>query len=127
MNHKSTKENDAVSSNGMAKRSKTASVGLYNELIAQAKFAQDPDKIVFVPAMGIGPIDMVVLDINTGEYQAYDVKTANYRKSDYTPKDRYVRKAGSLINRGLTELQKKLKVKEILFSYALVEVILQNK
>ena len=46
-------------------------------------------------AMGIGPIDMVVLDINTGEYQAYDVKTANYRKSDYTPKDRYVRK-GSL-------------------------------
>jgi hypothetical protein len=32
----------------MAKRNKTASVGLYNELIAQAKFAQDPDKIVFV-------------------------------------------------------------------------------
>ena len=95
----------------MAKRNKTASVGLYNELIAQAKFAQDPDKIVFVPAMGIGPIDMVVLDINTGEYQAYDVKTANYRKSDYIPKDKYVRKAGSLINRGLTELQKKLKVK----------------
>jgi hypothetical protein len=95
----------------MAKRSKTASTGLYNELIAQAKFASDPDKIVFVPAMGIGPIDMVILDINTGKYQAYDVKTANYRKSDYTPKDRYVRKAGSLINRGLTELQKKLKVK----------------
>jgi hypothetical protein len=95
----------------MAKRKKTASVGLYNELIAQAKFAQDPDKIVFVPVMGIGPIDMVILDINTGKYQAYDVKTANYRKSDYTPKDNYVRKAGSLINRGLTELQKKLKVK----------------
>lgn len=95
----------------MVKRRKTASVGLYNELIAQAHFAQDPNKLVFVPAMGIGPIDMVVLDINTGEYQAYDVKTANYRKSDYTPKDNYVRKAGSLINRGLTELQKKLKVK----------------
>jgi hypothetical protein len=70
-----------------------------------------PNKIVFVPAMGIGPIDMVVLDITTGEYQAYDVKTANYRKSDYIPKDKYVRKAGSLINRSLTELQKKLKVK----------------
>ena len=95
----------------MAKRNKTASVGLYNELIAQAKFAQDPNKLVFVPAMGIGPIDMVVLDLTTGEYQAYDVKTANYRKSDYTPKDKYGRKAGSLINRGLTELQKKLKVK----------------
>ena len=67
--------------------------------------------VFFVPAMGIGPIDMVVLDITTGEYQAYDVKTANYRKSDYIPKDKYVRKAGSLINRSLTELQKKLKVK----------------
>ena len=30
----------------MAKRRQTASVGLYNELIAQAKFAQDPNKIV---------------------------------------------------------------------------------
>ena len=32
----------------MAKRRQTASVGLYNELIAQANFAQDPNKIVFV-------------------------------------------------------------------------------
>jgi hypothetical protein len=52
-----------ASLNGMAKRRQTASVGLYNELIAQAKFAKDPNKIVFVPAMGKGPIDMVVLDI----------------------------------------------------------------
>ena len=95
----------------MAKRRKTASVGLYNELIAQAKFAKDPNKIVFVPAMGKGPIDMVVLDITTGKYQAYDVKSANYRKSEYTPKDTYKRKAGTLINRGLTDEQKKLKVK----------------
>ena len=69
-----------ASLNGMAKRNKTASVGLYNELIAKAKFEQAPNKIVFVPAMGKGPIDMVVLDITTGEYQAYDVKSANYRK-----------------------------------------------
>jgi hypothetical protein len=95
----------------MAKRRQTASVGLHNELIAQAEFAKDPNKIVFVPVMGKGPIDMVVLDITTGEYQAYDVKSINYRKSDYTPKDTYVRKAGSLINRGLTPEQKKLKVK----------------
>jgi len=88
----------------------TASFGLYNELIAQANFAQDPNKIVFVPAMGKGPIDMVVLDIDTGEYQAYDVKSANYRKSAYTPKDTYKRKAGTLIYRGLTAEQKKLKV-----------------
>jgi hypothetical protein len=38
-------------------------VGLYNELIAQAQFVKDPIKIVFVPVMGKGPIDMVVLDI----------------------------------------------------------------
>ena len=95
----------------MAKRRKTASVGLYNELIAQAHFAKGPNKIVFVPAMGKAPIDMVVLDIDTGKYQAYDVKSANYRKTDYTPKDTYKRKAGALINRGLTPEQKKLKVK----------------
>lgn len=95
----------------MARTRKTASVGLYNELIAQAQFVKDPNHIVFVPVMGKGPIDMVVLDIDTGEYQAYDVKSANYRKSDYTPKDTYKRKAGSLIYRGLTVEQKKLKVK----------------
>ena len=99
----------------MAKRRQTASVGLYNELIAQAHFAKDPNKIVFVPAMGKGPVDMVVLDIDTGEYQAYDVKSANYRKSEYTPKDTYKRKAGTLINRGLTDEQKKLE-SIILFS-----------
>ena len=91
----------------MAKRRQTASVGLYNELIAQAEFAKDPNKIVFVPAMGKGPIDMVVLDITTGKYQAYDVKSANYRKSEDTPKDTYKRKAGTLIKRGLTDEQEK--------------------
>ena len=96
----------------MARRRKTASVGLYNELIAQANFAQDPNKIVFVPAMGKGPIDMVVLDVDTGEYQAYDVKTSNYRKSEYTPKNRNKPvKAGTLIYRQLTPEQKHLKVK----------------
>ena len=83
----------------MARRRQTASVGLYNELIAQANFAKDPNKIVFVPAMGKGPIDMVVLDITTGEYQAYDVKASNYRKVKKT-----------MIYRGLTAEQKKLKV-----------------
>ena len=96
----------------MARRRQTASVGLYNELIAQASFAQDPNKIVFVPAMGKGPIDMVILDIDTGEYQAYDVKTSNYRKSEYTHKNRNKPvKAGTLIHRQLTTEQKHLKVK----------------
>jgi hypothetical protein len=38
----------------MAKTRKTASVGLYNELIAQAQFVKDPKHIVFVPVMGKG-------------------------------------------------------------------------
>jgi hypothetical protein len=42
---------------------KPLAVGLYNELIAQAQFVKDPNHIVFVPVMGKGPIDMVVLDI----------------------------------------------------------------
>ena len=96
----------------MAKRRKTASVGLYNELIAQANFAKYPNKIVFTPVMGKGPIDMVVLDLNTGEYQAYDVKSANYRKKNSVGTDGFMRKCkGTLINRRLTDEQKKLKVK----------------
>ena len=91
---------------------KTAAVGLYNELIAQAHFAKDPNNIVFVPAMGKGPIDLLVLNLKTGEYQAYDVKSVNKRKKDYIPNDKYKRNAiGSIIRRGLTDEQKKLKVK----------------
>jgi hypothetical protein len=96
----------------MARTRKTAAVGLYNELIAQAQFVKNPNHIVFVPVMGKGPIDMVVLDLKTGEYQAYDVKSVNKRKKDYIPSDKYKRNAiGSVIRRGLTVEQKKLKVK----------------
>ncbi len=50
----------------------------------------------------------------TGEYTAYDVKSKNYRKQDYTPSDGYKRKrTGSLIYRSSTKEQKKLKVKII--------------
>lgn len=59
----------------------TAAVGLSNELLAQSHFAKDPNLLVFVPAGGLGPIDILTLNIKTGEYQAYDVKTQNYRKS----------------------------------------------
>ena len=78
---------------------KTASTGLSNELLAQAKFAKDPDLIVFVPVGGTGPIDILTLNIKTGEYQGYDVKTRNYRKD------------GSKINRPRTREQKRLGVK----------------
>jgi len=52
--------------------------------------------------------------MTTGEYTAYDVKSKNFRKQDYTAKDGYKRKAkGTLIARQTTKEQKKLKVKII--------------
>ena len=60
----------------------TAAKGLSNELLAAAKFAKDPNLIVFTP-VGAGPIDILVLNIKTGEYTAYDVKSQNYRKNGW--------------------------------------------
>ena len=96
--------------NGMA-RHKKAVTGLVNELAAQLDFAKDPNILVFTP---LGPIDIVTLNMTTGEYTAYDVKTKNFRKKNYIPSDGYKRNAkGSLINRQTTNEQKKLKVKII--------------
>ena len=82
---------------------KTASVGLSNELLAQAKFAKDPDLIVFVPVGGTGPIDILTLNTKTKEIKTYDVKTQNFRSN------------GWKIHRGRTEEQKKLGVKILNF------------
>ena len=97
----------------MARRKK-AVAGLINELAAQLDFAKDPNILVFTPLGGLGPVDIVTLNMTTGEYTAYDVKTKNYRKQDYKAKDGYKRNStGSLINRNATKEQKKLKVKII--------------
>ena len=97
----------------MARR-KQAVTGFVNELSAQLDFAKDPNILVFTPLGGLGPIDIVTLNMTTGEYTAYDVKTKNFRKQDYQAKDGYKRKTkGSLINRQTTLEQKKLKVKII--------------
>jgi len=97
----------------MRKR-KTANVGLVNELAAQLSFAKDANTIVFTPLCGLGPIDIITLNLTTGEYSAYDVKSKNYRKSNYRDKNGYKRKSiGSFIYRGSTKEQKKLKVKII--------------
>ena len=97
----------------MARR-KTATVGLIGELSVQIKLAKDPNILVFTPLGGLGPVDIITLNIITGEYTAYDVKSKNYRKQDYTPSDGYKRKiTGSLIYRSSTKEQKKLKVKII--------------
>ena len=95
----------------MARRKK-AVTGLINELAAQIDLAKDPNILVFTPLGGLGPIDIVTLNMTTGEYTAFDVKTKNYRKKNYTPSDGYKRNnKGSLINRQTTIEQKKLKVK----------------
>ena len=99
----------------MARRKK-AVTGLINELAAQLNLAKDPNILVFTPLGGLGPIDIVTLNMTTGEYNAYDVKSKNYRKSESKtiPKDGYKRKmAGTFISRGSTKEQKKLGVKII--------------
>jgi hypothetical protein len=96
-------------------RRKSATVGLTSELAAQLRLAKDPNLIVFTPVGGLGPVDIVTLNMTTGEYTAYDVKSKNYRKVDsYTAPDGYKRNLkGSFISRGVTKEQKKLKVKII--------------
>ena len=57
-----------------------AITGLTSELKAQLRLAEDPNLLVFTPVGGLGPVDIVTLNMTTGEYTAYDVKSKNYRK-----------------------------------------------
>ena len=99
----------------MNNRRKKAIVGLTTELKAQLRLAEDPNILVFTPLGGLGPIDIVTLNMTTGEYNAYDVKAKNYRKTNsYVAPDGYKRNVkGSFISRGTTKEQKKLGVKII--------------
>ena len=96
-------------------RRKKAVTGLTSELAAQLRLAKDPNLIVFIPVGGLGPVDIVTLNMTTGEYTAYDVKSKNYRKKDsYIAPDGYKRNLkGTFISRGVTKEQKKLGVKII--------------
>ena len=97
----------------MANR-KTNIAGLTQELRVQLRLADNPNMIVFTPLGGNGPVDIVTLNLTTGEYQGYDVKCKNYRKKDYLGNDGYERKRiGSLIHRAATPEQKRLKIKII--------------
>jgi hypothetical protein len=97
----------------MARHKKTVA-GLVSELRKKLNLAKDPNILVFTPLGGLGPVDIVTLNMTTGEYTAYDVKSKNFRKQDYTAKDGYKRKTkGTLIARQTTKEQKKLKVKII--------------
>ena len=103
-----------ASLNLMARRQK-AITGLTSELSAQLRLAKDPNLIVFTPVGGLGPVDIVTLNMTTGEYTAYDVKSKNYRKKDsYVAPDGYKRNLkGTFISRGATKEQKKLNVRII--------------
>ena len=96
-------------------RRKKAVTGLTSELVAQLRLSKDPNLIVFTPVGGLGPVDIVTLNMTTGEYTAYDVKSKNYRKKDsYIAPDGYKRNLkGTFISRGVTKEQKKLGVKII--------------
>ena len=99
----------------MARREK-AITGLTSEIKAQLRLCKDPNLLVFLPLGGLGPVDIVTLNMTTGEYNAYDVKSKNYRKNESKtiPKDGYRRKLkGSFISRGTTKEQKKLNVRII--------------
>ena len=95
-------------------RRKTATTGLISEMKAQMELAKDPNILVFIPLGGLGPVDIVTLNMTTGEYTGYDVKSKNYRKKNYMAKDGYKGNlTGSFISRGRTKEQIKLKVKII--------------
>jgi len=98
----------------MARRVK-AITGLTSELKAQLRLCKDPNLLVFTPVGGLGPVDIVTLNMTTGEYTAYDVKSKNYRKvENYVARDGYKRNLkGSFISRGATKEQKKLNVRII--------------
>ena len=100
----------------MARRKRSSKVvkGLSNEYSQILKYIKNPNLLVFTAAGGLGPVDFVTLNLKTGKYNAYDVKTKNFRKSNYINKEGHnVNYNGKLINRPLTILQKKLNVKII--------------
>lgn len=96
----------------MARRN---TLGLICELKAQEHFAKQKDLIVFTPLGGLGPVDIITLNKETGEFQAYDVKAVSKRKTTRTSVDKHgwkrTIKSGVRINRTTSTLQKKLKVK----------------
>lgn len=87
------------------------------ELFAHQHFVKDKDNMVFVPLLGLGCVDLVVLNKKTGDIRLYDVKFASKRLSDYKwqRENRITTRVGDLIGRKLKPLQKKLGVELIYF------------
>jgi hypothetical protein len=100
----------------------TAKKGISSELIAQDYFNRDPNNLVFVPLLGIGMIDIVVLNKKTKKIFLYDVKTVSRRTKPYKRS-----KLGSIIYRPLKAVQKKLGVRIVLVDETTGQVIIPEK
>lgn len=87
------------------------------ELFAHQHFVKDPDNMVFVPLLGLGCVDLVVLNKKTCEIRLYDIKFASKRMSNYKyeKENRITTKIGDLIGRKLKPLQKKIGVELLYF------------
>jgi len=98
----------------MSQRDKRTIDGIVAELEVQAELTKNPNLLVFVPLMGLGLVDIVTLNRETGEFKAYDVKARSIRKSDYLAKDGSIRRLkGKTILRPRSEEQKRLGVEII--------------
>ena len=94
-------------------RTKSATKGIQAELEVQLELTKNPDLLVFTPVLGLGMVDIVTLNVKTGEFKAYDVKARSYRLSDVYRNGRKAHPKGSMINRVQTDAQKKLGVEII--------------
>ena len=86
--------------------------GLACEPKARCAFAKQSNLLVFVPVGGLGRVDIVTLDKNTGKFQAYDVKALNRRKKGIQFTNKFGKKVrrspGSKITQTFVSLQKNL-------------------
>jgi len=88
--------------------------GILSELTAVAHFVKNKDNMVFLPLMGLGFIDILVLNKKTGELSFYDVKFGTRRKTGWNSKKNKNRcLKGQLIYRPAKSIQNKLGVRII--------------
>tara|TARA_Y100000004_G_C8591161_1_gene276483 strand:- start:75 stop:464 length:390 start_codon:yes stop_codon:yes gene_type:complete len=89
--------------------------GILSELTAVAHFVKNKDNMVFLPLMGLGFIDILVLNKKTGEISFYDVKFGSRRKRNWVSKTKNKNRClkGQLIYRGSKTIQSKLGVRII--------------
>jgi len=64
---------------------------------------------VYNETMGTGPIDIVIVNPNTGEVRFIDVKTMSFRSST-------AKRPNTMINRSTSDVQKKLGVKLVYYN-----------